>query len=78
MMRSNLFFCVFFPGNKSGNKSGNEVGKTVLVLRTPIDMFVSTNCPGVCLGQSVSHSLWPKFPLIGQLNERENVLVSSV
>ena len=38
-----------------------------------IDMFVSTNCPGLCLGHS-----GPKFPLIGQLNEREDVLVSSV
>ena len=43
-----------------------------------IDMFVSTNYPGLCLGHSVTLSVWPKFPLIGQLNEREDILVSSV
>ena len=46
---------------------------TILCCLNFIDMFVSTNCPGLCLGQSVTLSV-PKFPLIGQLNERETSL----
>ena len=45
------------------------------ILQVIFDMFVPyTNCYGLCLGQSVR----PKFPMFCQLNERENILVSSV
>ena len=47
---------------------------TCSFLRTvPVFALVSQS-----VSQSLCLSVWPKFPLIGQLNEREDLLVSSV
>ena len=50
----------------------------ILLLKLCIDMFVFTNCPGLCLGHSVTLSVCPSQSSQYLVLVRENVLVSSV
>ena len=61
------------PRDQAGvNLGGGNSEQFYLIF---IDMFVSTNYPGVCLGQSITLSVCHQFFVP---NESENFLVSSM
>ena len=50
------------PSARHGLRAASVANYIFVFGENIIDMFVSSNCPGLCLGQSVSHSVSSKVP----------------